>query len=711
MAEQYTNRLAKEKSPYLLQHAHNPVDWYPWGEEAFRKAREENKPIFLSIGYSTCHWCHVMERESFENSEIAKVLNENFIAIKVDREERPDIDHAYMSVVTAITGSGGWPLSAFLTPEKEPFYGGTYFPPEPRWGSPGFKRLLLTIADTWKNRREEILQSGKSITAMLKEQSSRAATKGITLGVETLSAAFRQFSQNFDGQYGGFGTQPKFPSSHNFSFLLRYHKKTKEAKALLMVEQSLSSMAKGGMCDHLGGGFHRYSTDRKWHVPHFEKMLYDQAVLSRTYLEAYQLTKNEDNARVAREVFDYVLRDMTSPEGGFFSAEDADSIPPEESGLKEAEKKEGAFFIWGKKDIESIVGPGDAEIFNFVYGVEDNGNAELDPHGEFVGKNILYLAHTKEEAAAHFKKPVNEIEKTIKRAKEKLFAARRERPKPHLDDKVLVDWNGLMIGSLAFGSRVLNEPRYLDAAEKAAGFILNHLMQKGGRLLHRYRDGEAAIPATITDYAFFIEGLLDLYEATFKNDYLKEAKRLGSEMIRLFWDDKNGGFFITANDVEEILFHQKEIYDGAIPSGNSIAALDLIRLGRLTLVEEFEKKAQALFEAFAGEIARYPAGYTQMLMALDFAMGPSKEIVIAGEKENPLTQAMIRAVWNRFTPNKVVAFRPSSEKEAKGIIALAPFLEEQAPLDGKTTAYVCENHVCRLPVNEVKKLEELLDGM
>ncbi|MBI3009078.1 MAG: thioredoxin domain-containing protein [Candidatus Omnitrophica bacterium] len=703
--EPYTNRLIKEKSPYLLQHAHNPVDWYPWGDEAFDKAKKEDKPLFLSIGYSTCHWCHVMEEESFSNPDVARIMNKYFVSIKVDREERPDIDGIYMSAVMAMTGSGGWPLTVFLTPDKKPFYGGTYYPPEDKWGRPGLKTILNSIADAWKNRRDEILASGESLTQAIRQQSVSSSKKTFPLNKDTLEKAHTQFFQRFDSRYGGFGDAPKFPSSHSLSFLLRYWKRTKEAKSIEMVEKTLASMSKGGMYDHIGGGFHRYSTDGQWRVPHFEKMLYDQAILAKSYLEAYQGTGKEEYAQTAREIFEYILRDMTHPEGGFYSAEDADSPSPENP----KEKKEGAFYLWSKDEIINILGKEQGEIFSYYFGVEPKGNALQDPFGEFKGKNILYVAHNLEETARRFKKSHVEIEKIIKSSNEKLLTIRSKRPRPHLDDKIIVDWNGLMISSLSFGSRVLNEPRYREAAERSAQFILKHLVREDGRLLHRYRDGESAIPGTIEDYAFFIHGLFDLYEATFNPDYLKEAKRLANEMLRLFWDESNGGFFFTAVDAERLLIRQKEIYDGAIPSGNSIAALDLLRLGRLTMEKNFEAKAELLFKTFSNEISQAPNAYPQMLIALDFALGPSKEIVLAGDINAKETAQMLRSIYKRFIPNKVVAFRPAKENEAEGVVNLIPFIKDQMPMDGKTTAYICENYVCKLPATDLKKTEELLD--
>ncbi len=671
---QHTNRLAKEKSPYLLQHAHNPVDWYPWGEEAFEKARREQKPIFLSIGYSTCHWCHVMERESFEDPATAELLNRHFVAIKVDREERPDVDGLYMQAVIQMAGQGGWPLSVFLTPDLKPFYGGTYFPPEPRWGHPGFKSVLSGIADAWKNRREEVLRSGQAMAEALQGQAQETAGRAELSG-KTLEQAYQSFSESYDETYGGFAPAPKFPRSHALSLILRHWKRTKEPRALQIVEKTLQAMAAGGIHDSLDGGFHRYSTDAEWHVPHFEKMLYDQALLARTYLEAYQATGREEYAQTARGIFDYVLRRMTGSGGGFYSAEDADSLEP---GTEE--KKEGAFYVWTARELEEVLGKKDAEAFGLLYGVQLHGNAAHDPQGEFAGKNILYRARSGEEPAG---------------AKQKLLAARDRRPRPHLDDKVLADWNGLMIAGFAFGAQVLDEPRYAEAARRAADFILTKMVRKDGRLLHRYRDGEAAIPGHLEDYAFLIHGLVDLYEATFEPRYLAEAKRLTGEMVRLFWDDTAGGFFLTGTDAEKLLVRQKELYDGAIPSGNSVAALDLIRVGRLTSEKGLEEKAARLTEAFGGQVSRQPSAFPQLLIALDFALGPSSEIVIAGPADAPETKEMLKTLRGRFFPNKVVSLHPPGDADFPMI-------------DGKPTCYVCQNYACDLPTTDLEKLKNLL---
>ena len=703
------NRLAKEKSPYLLQHANNPVDWYAWGEEAFAKARKEDKPILLSIGYSTCHWCHVMEEESFENPDVARVINENVVPIKVDREERPDLDNIYMTAVQALTGSGGWPLNVFLTPEGKPFFGGTYWPPEDRWGRPGLVTVLRSVSESWQKNKQAILEQSEGLTELIQAHADAKADKTFSLGEKTLKSALGDLKSSFDPTYGGFGRGIKFPRSHSLSFLLRYEKRTGDKSALEMVEKTLAEMSAGGIWDHLGGGFHRYSTDSQWFLPHFEKMLYDQAILAKTYLEAYQITGKKEYARTARGIFEYVLRDLRDATGSFYSAEDADSLDP-----KAAKKREGAFYVWEQSELVELLGEKNAEIFNFVYGVKPEGNVGQDPQGEFPRKNILFLSQSKETAAQKFKKPVEEIDAILEDAKKTLFAARSKRPRPHLDDKILTDWNGLMIATLAFGSRVLEgrgDPSgrpYLDAAKEAADFILEKLVRKDGRLLHRYREGEASILATAADYAFFIHGLFDLYEASFETRYLKEAKRLTDEMVRLFWDEKTGGFFFTASDAEKLIVRQKEIYDGAIPSGNSFAALDLLRVGRLTMQKDFESNAQNLLNVFSGPIEQNPEAYPQMLIALDFALGPSQEIVIAGDSASEETISLLKSVFARFLPNAVVALHPVEGSARAAAESLIPFMENQLPINGKPAAYVCKNYVCRFPVTESAELNKLL---
>jgi hypothetical protein len=707
MSSEHKNRLALEKSPYLLQHADNPVDWYPWGAEAFQKAEKEDKPILLSIGYSTCHWCHVMEHESFEDEEIAGVMNQYFVPIKVDREERPDIDNVYMKAVMAISGHGGWPLTVFLTPEKKPFYGGTYFPPQARWGSPGFKDVLLSVHQTWQNQRKEVLESSQSLTDILQERTRSLSGESVSLQEGVLKNAYETFSRQFDAEFGGFGNAPKFPMGHSLSFLLRAWKRFDEERALIMVEKTLCAMAQGGLYDHLGGGFHRYATDRIWHVPHFEKMLYDQALLVRAYLEGHQAAGGQEYARISREVLDYVLRELHSPEGGFFSAEDADSFEPGE-GKTSAPKKEGAFYVWSRQQITEQLPKEDADIFGYYFDVRPEGNAETDPHGEFKDKNILRVVHAVQETAERFQKSSEEITESLERSRKQLLDVRSKRPRPHLDDKVLTDWNGLMISSLAFGANVLKEPRYREAAGKAADFILKTMVRKDGRLLHRYREGEAAVLGTIEDYAFFINGLLDLYESGFQSGHLEEAIRLAKDMIRLFWDERSGGFFFTGSDAESLIFKEKESYDGALPSGNSMAALALVRLFHLTLDQEWISKAETLWKLFANEISRNPGAHAQMLTAFDFDQGPAKEIVIAAEERTPEVRAMLDEIYRNFLPNKVVVLHLSQADESEKIVRLAPLVKEQLPVKGQPTAYVCENHVCRLPTTDAATLKELL---
>ncbi len=704
--ENTSNRLIHEKSPYLLQHADNPVDWYPWGEEAFAKAKKEDKPIFLSIGYSTCHWCHVMEHESFEDVKVAEKINEYFVPIKVDREERPDIDSIYMSAVMALTGHGGWPMTVILTPDKKPFFGGTYYPPYPKWGSPGLMEIMEFIHKAWQNNRQELIESSTSLTDVLKEKSSQG--EKVPLTENTFKRAFNYFFQNYDQHFGGFGHAPKFPSSHNLSFLLRYWKRSGDPQALKMVEHTLQEMAKGGMYDQLGGGFHRYSTDEKWHVPHFEKMLYDQAILVRTYLEAYQITRNEFYARTAREIFDYVLRDMRDKVGGFYSAEDADSLDPAQEG---DQKKEGAFYVWDHKEIENVLDQKDTEIFIYYFGVSDKGNVASDPHGEFIEKNILYQAHTLEEVKDHFKKSMAEIKDSLKKSRQKLIEVRTKRPRPHLDDKILVDWNGLMISGLAVGSRILKEPKYREAAQQAADFILERLLTPQRRLLHRYRDKDAAIVGTLEDYAFFIHALLDLYETSFEVKYLERAVDLAAQMLEFFWDAEKGGFFMTAEDGEKILFRPKELYDGAIPSGNSMAALDLIRLWHLTLDSKWEIAYKDLLDSFSADVAERPMVYGQFLIALDFALGPSQEIIIAGDENDSKMQKMVEEIFKRFLPRRTLMVYSAKSPETKKLFSLAPFIKEQARGTDKPTVYICENHVCQLPIEELNQLEEALNHL
>jgi len=693
---EHTNRLVHESSPYLLQHAHNPVDWYPWGEEAFEAAREQDKPIFLSIGYSTCHWCHVMERESFENERIAEVLNEHFISIKVDREERPDVDAIYMAAVQATTGHGGWPMSVFMTPEGKPFFLGTYFPPEDRGGRLGFRSLLERISGLWKTRRSDLLSDAERVTDFLRKMDETGEAE--ELGPDVLDAAFRTYESVYDPEHGGFGRAPKFPRTHNLSFLLRYHGRTGNEAALSMSTATLERMWRGGMYDHLGGGFHRYSTDRVWLLPHFEKMLYDQALIIRTLVETYEVTRDPFFADVARDILRYVLRDMTDEAGGFYSAEDADS-----------EGEEGKFYVWSAKEIRELLGEEDGGLFSRVYGVDPEGNFVEEATRVRTGENILHLSKPIPEVAVELEMEPSDLERKLEGLREKLFRAREERIHPYKDDKILVDWNGLMISSLALAGGVLGDESYTDAARRAARFVLRECRTEKGRLLHRYRNGQADIPAFLDDYAFLGLGLLDLYEATFEAQWLRECRDLAREMIVHFWDEEKGGFFFTADDSEELLTRKKEIYDGAIPSGNSVAALLLLRLGRLTADTELEERGGATIRAFSQAVAEGPANFPMMLQALDFRIGPTREVVLAGSEGDPELAAMIRAVRIRFLPRTVVALHPEGNG-SKEIEALVPYLETQRAVDGKATAYVCRDYVCRLPVHGTCELVELLEG-
>ena len=679
------NHLINEKSPYLQQHAYNPVDWYPWGEEAFQKAVREDKPIFLSIGYSTCHWCHVMEYESFEDEEVAKILNEYFVSIKVDREERPDIDNIYMTVCQAMTGSGGWPLNLFLTPETKPFYAGTYFPKTERYGNPGLIAILKQISNLWKTNKESVLKSSEQVVKVLQTVSETATTE--TLTQDTLKHAYEQLRDNYDNIYGGFGTSPKFPTPHNYNFLLRWWKRSKDTMALEIVGKSLDRMGRGGIYDQLGGGFHRYSTDEYWLVSHFEKMLYDQALLAIAYTEAYQATGKAFFADIVKGIFTYVLRDMTSPEGGFYSAEDADS-----------EGVEGKFYVWTSDEIIKILGEKDGKIFCDYYDVSKEGNFEEN--------NIL---HVDKEINAFAKLEgikLEELQELLNKSRAKLFAVREKRIHPHKDDKILTAWNGLMIAALAKGAQALNEPKYTQAAMRAADFILNTLRLKDGLLLKRYRQGEAAISGYLDDYAYFVWGLIDLYEATFEVKYLKIALELNKLMIEDFWDGKGGGFFFSGKRNEQLIAQTKEIYDGATPSGNSVAFINILRLSHITGNLDLANISGQLMKTFAGTINNYPSGYAKFLCALDFAFGPTKEIVIAGEPNAEDTRQIIVEIRKRFLPGKVVILHSGKDKSIEGIIE---FVKEQKAIDGKATAYICENYACKAPANDMNQIKKLLD--
>ncbi|MGE5390203.1 MAG: thioredoxin domain-containing protein [Deltaproteobacteria bacterium] len=671
-----TNRLAMEKSPYLLQHAHNPVDWYPWGEEAFDRAGTEDKPIFLSIGYSTCHWCHVMERESFEDEEVAALLNRDYVAIKVDREERPDIDHIYMEVCQGLTGSGGWPLTIIMTPEKKPFFAATYIPKNPGHGMKGLMQLLPQIAALWREERESVIESSEKIADWLNREEKNDSGD---IGSKVFDQAFDYFQKAFDRRYGGFSSQPKFPTPHNLYFLLRYYKLTKDPEALEMVEKTLEAMYQGGIYDHIGFGFARYSTDRRWLVPHFEKMLYDNALLALAYLEAYQLTRKEIYARVAREIFTYVLRDMTAPEGGFYSAEDADS-----------EGEEGLFYLWRPGEIRKILGGDDGADFCRIYDISEQGN--------FEGRSIANLLERLPGANERCR---------LEPWRQKLFMAREKRVHPHKDDKILTAWNGMMIAALSFGSRVLEDSSYREAAERAVKFIKKNLRREDGRLLARYREGEALYPAYALDYACLIWGLIELYQVGMDPAYLELALELNAEMIRYFWDEENGGFFLYGSDAEELLARPKEIYDGAIPSSNSVAVLNLLRLARLTGDSTLEEKASRTIDHFDGSIRQMPGGHTFFLISMLFYRQPGQEIVIVGDAADAHTKSMIQLVNQRFLPASLVVLKDVTN-QAGSIEKIVPFVRDMSKVGGQSTAYVCTGFACQQPTTDPGKLIELL---
>ncbi|MFW6162984.1 MAG: thioredoxin domain-containing protein [Planctomycetota bacterium] len=688
------NRLADSKSPYLLQHADNPVDWYPWGEEAFAKAKKEDKPIFLSIGYSTCHWCHVMAHESFEDPEVARLMNEALVSIKVDREERPDIDNVYMTVCQMMTGSGGWPLTILMTPERKPFFAATYIPKTSRFGRTGMVELIPKIQELWETRRDDVVQSADQIVEHLR--SSTGGQAGEALDPSVLALAADQLAARFDATHGGFGGPPKFPTPHNLTFLLRHWKRAGDEQSLKMVEETLRAMRLGGVYDHVGFGFHRYSTDARWLVPHFEKMLYDQALLAMAYVEAFQATGKADYERTARQIFTYVLRDMTAPQGGFYSAEDADS-----------EGVEGKFYVWTVAELREVLGGDDGDLAIRVFNATEDGNFIDEAHRRRTGTNILHLTKPLPELADDLGMDKDTLRERLEGIRRKLCERREKRVHPHKDDKVLTDWNGLMIAALAKGARAFGEPRYAEAATKAARFLLGTLRDADGRLLHRFRAGHVGVRAHLDDYAFLAWGLIELYEATFDVSHLAAAQELTDAMLDGFWDEEAGGFFFTADTAEGLLVRQKESYDGAVPSGNSVAMLVLLRLARITGRAEWEARAEAVGRAFASRVRRMPAAHTQLMAALDFAVGPSFEVVIAGQPGADDTEALLTALRTRFLPNKVVLLRPAGVEEPP-IARIAPFVEAQTARDGRATAYVCRDQACREPTT---KKDEMLNAL
>ena len=684
-----TNRLAKETSPYLLQHAENPVDWYPWGEEALARAKAEDRPILLSVGYSACHWCHVMERESFEDPAIAGLMNENFVCIKVDREERPDIDSIYMAAVQAMTGQGGWPMTVFLTPDGEPFYGGTYFPPNDRGGMPGFPRVLSALAEAYRDRRSDVTSTTEQLIQRMRQGSSTVKSLE-PLTSDLMYSAFRGIAGNFDDVNGGAGTQPKFPQPMTYEFLLRYYLRSEDADALDIVELTLEKMSAGGIYDQIGGGFHRYSTDSLWLVPHFEKMLYDNALLVKLYLHAYQVTRKPLYRRIIEETLDYVSREMTSPEGGFYSSQDADS-----------EGVEGKFFVWSADELDEVLGDRDGVIARRYY--------DVTPEGNFEGRNILHIVRPAEDIAAEFKLSVEELDGIIVDAKGKLLKARGERIAPGRDDKVLTSWNAMMLRAFAEAASVLDRPDYGSVARRNAEFLLDQL-RPDGRLLRTYKDGEAKLNGYLEDYAFLIDGLVALHEFTFEARWLTEAVSLTGQMVELFWDDSTGQFFDTGSDHEALVVRPRDFSDNATPSGNSMATDVLLKMAVITGNVEYERKAVAGLRSVREMMLQFPAAAGNWLSALDFYLSSAKEIAIIGERAAEDTSALVAEVYRHFLPNRVFLGLSGAEGEDVSSLAGMPLLEGRERVEGRATAYVCENYVCNLPTSDAKELARQLVG-
>ncbi len=678
------NRLINETSPYLLQHANNPVDWYPWGEEALERARAEDKPILLSVGYSACHWCHVMERESFENPDIAARMNEGFVSVKVDREERPDIDSIYMTAVQAMTGHGGWPMTVFLTPDGKPFYGGTYFPPEDRGGMPSFPRVLEAISDAYTNSRGDVLTTTEHLLERMQQMAAVGQQGFEPLTDEVMRVAMRKAASDFDDRHGGFGLQPKFPQPMTYEFLLRHYLRFEDSDALHMVELTLQRMATAGIYDQIGGGFHRYSTDAFWMVPHFEKMLYDNALLVRLYLHAYQVTGNPLYRRIVEETLEYVSREMTSAEGGFYSAQDADS-----------EGEEGKFFIWLPQEITAVLGDEDGEVICRYFGVT--------PHGNFEGRNILRVAMDAANLAREEGMDADEFGGLLARAKSRLLAVRNQRVAPGLDDKILTSWNGLMLAAYAEAAAVLGRDDYAEIAERNAEFLLDNL-QRDGRLLRTYKDGEAKLNGYLEDYAFLIDGLLALHEVNFSRRTLNAAIELGSAMVELFWDNATGQFFDTGHDHEELVVRPKDLTDNAIPCGSSMAVDVLLRLAVITGDGDLERRASGALRAVRQLMMTFPTAAGHWLGALDFYLSTPKEIVIAGGRGDDDAGALLAEVYRRYIPNRVLL----GVEDGDVVPEILPLLAERRRIDGTATAYVCENYVCQLPVTDAQALARQL---
>ncbi len=670
------NRLANETSPYLLQHQDNPVDWYAWGPEALAKAKAEDKPILVSIGYSACHWCHVMEHESFEDEATAAVMNRNFVNIKVDREERPDIDSIYMSAVQAMTGHGGWPLNAFLTPDGVPFYGGTYWPPEDRMGMPSFTKVLESVAEAYRERREGVEDNAEQLRSYLQE-STRAAPAPGDLNPGVLDTALKGLAQSFDAQNGGFGGAPKFPQPANLEFLLREHHRTGDQRAAAMATLTLTKMATGGMYDHVGGGFARYAVDAVWLVPHFEKMLYDNAQLARVYLDGYRALGVDLFRQVATETLEYVAREMTSPAGGFYSTQDADS-----------EGEEGRFYVWSPDEIEAVLGAEDGRLVGAYYGVTPSGN--------FEGKNILNVPRPAEEVASRVGVPVEQLVATVEAARPKLYAAREERVHPGRDEKILTSWNGLMLRAFAEGTRVLDRPDFREIAVRNAAFLLDHL-RADGRLLRTHKDGQSKLNGYLEDYAFLIDGLVALYQATFERRWIEEAITLTETMIREFGDEGDDLLFDTGASHETLVARPRDLQDGATPSGNSVAADVLLRLAAMTGNEAYQRRATGILRALARPMAEHPTAFGRFLSALEFALGTPKEVAIAGDRGDPGVEALAAQVYRRYEPNAILGFADPADSSINDLL---PFLAERPARGGTATAYVCERYACLPPVTD-----------
>ena len=693
------NRLIHEKSPYLLQHAHNPVDWFPWSEEAFEKARQENKPVFLSIGYATCHWCHVMERESFEDEEAASALNDAFVSIKVDREERPDIDAVYMAACHMVSGSGGWPLNVLLTPDRKPFFAGTYMPKHTRFGRPGLVEICRQIQSLWKNDPKRVMDAADSIVGHLSQAFTYAAEPAQELNFDVLEQAFKQISRSYDPQYGGFDQSPKFPTPHRLQFLLRHYHRTGNDHAAEMVTHTLTAMSQGGLWDHVGFGFHRYSTDARWLLPHFEKMLYDQALLAMAYLEAYQVTGNRLFAQTAEEVLTYVLRDMTHPQGGFFTAEDADS-----------EGEEGKFYIWSLDEFNQIADKavGSEIPWPQIFNLSVDGNFVDEATREKNGANILHMTRSWDQWAKTLNIPVQSLMDQWAMLREKLFNHRKLRIAPLKDDKILTDWNGLLIAALAQGARILGFDTYAAAAKKGVLFIKSRLMDSNGHLMHRFRDGQAAIVAQAGDYAFMVMGLVELYRTTFETELLEFAIELQERMDAGFWDDAQGGYFLTADGDKELPVRPKELYDGAMPSVNSVALSNLILLSRLTGNHRWEERADMLTRTFAATVSRQPVAFTHFLNGFDLALRPGNEVVVTGEKEAQDTRAILKALQNIYLPNLVTHLK--SDDNAGPLSDLAGFTAGLSSSGGPATAHICTGFNCKKSTTDVDiMLKQLLN--